>query len=84
MQSHTVEHQPQQSRFLVKLDSEEAVLQYELTNDTSVDFYRTYVPDSGRGQGIAEKLVRAGLAWAKEKGYKVEASCWYVKKFLHK
>ena len=42
----------------------------------------TFVPESLRGQGIAEKLVRTGLAWAREQGYQIEASCWYVRRFL--
>ena len=30
----------------------------------------------------AEKLVRAGLAWAKSQNYELHASCWYVAKFI--
>ena len=47
-----------------------------------IDFTHTYVPFALRGQGLAERLVEVGLAWAKEQGYQIEASCWYVKKFL--
>ena len=34
------------------------------------------------GKGLAEKLVRTGLAWANQQGLKIRASCWYVQKFL--
>ncbi len=47
-----------------------------------IDFTYTFVPETLRGHGIAEKLVRTGLAWAREQGFEIEASCWYVQRFL--
>jgi predicted GNAT family acetyltransferase len=76
-----VEHQPEQSRFVINVDSQQAVLKYE-ERQRSVDFTSTFVPDNLRGQGLAEKLVHAGLAWARAQGYTIEASCWYVKLWL--
>lgn len=81
-----VQHQPQQHQFVLNFENHQAVLQYELqkgpAGDGVVDFYRTFVPPEFRGKGFAEKLVRQGLAWAKEQGYDIRASCWYVQKFL--
>jgi predicted GNAT family acetyltransferase len=37
-----------------------------------------------RGSGVAEKLVRTGIRWAREQGYEMTASCWYAKRFLRK
>ncbi len=76
------EHQPQQQRFIVQTGDDEAVLEYHLLQHNGIDFTRTFVPQALRGQGIAEKLVRAGLGWAREQGYEVHASCWYVARFL--
>jgi predicted GNAT family acetyltransferase len=81
----TVIHQPDSSRFVLSQDDKEYTLEYKLigTSDIqNIDFSSTYVPFALRGQGLAEKLVEVGLAWAKEQGYQIEASCWYVKKFL--
>ena len=75
-------HQVDQSRFVIAAGDSEAVLEYKLSGNGEVDFYRTFVPPQGRGSGVAEKLVRAGLAWAEQQSLKIEASCWYVKKFL--
>ena len=75
-------HQPQQHRFVTQLDDQEAVLEYRLLPDNGIDFTRTFVPKALRGQGIAEKLVRSGIAWAREQGYAMQASCWYAKRFL--
>lgn len=76
-----IEHQPQQQRFILCKDGHECVLEYRLQG-SQLDFSRTYVPFALRGQGLAEQLVRAGLAWAAEQPYQTVASCWYVQKFL--
>ena len=65
-------------------EDHQAVLEYHLTGDGMIDFHRTYVPPAFRGKGMAEKLVRQGLAWAKSQGYEVRASCPYVQKFIRK
>ena len=81
----TVIHQPDNSRFVLSKDEKECILEYKLVETSDIqriDFTSTYVPFGLRGQGLAEKLVEVGLAWAKGQGYQIEASCWYVKKFL--
>lgn len=75
-------HQPDQFRFIVDNDNRQSRLEYELMPRHGINFTFTYVPEALRGQGIAEKLVRTGLAWAREEGFGIEASCWYVKRFL--
>lgn len=80
-----IKHLVQESRFVLSKDNHECVLDYEIQIDADfrkVDFTHTYVPFALRGQGLAGLLVAEGLSWAKEQGYQVEASCWYVKKFL--
>tara|TARA_R110002167_G_scaffold305579_1_gene509770 strand:- start:60160 stop:60417 length:258 start_codon:yes stop_codon:yes gene_type:complete len=77
----TVQHQASQHRFVVVTQGVEAMLEYHLDGQ-NIDFHRTFVPPTLRGQGIAEKLVRTGLAWAKAQKLNVSASCSYVVKFL--
>lgn len=74
-------HQTTEQRFVVTKDGKDAVLAYSVKNG-EIDFYSTFVPPEFRGQGIAEKLVRTAIAWAKEQGYSLTASCWYAAKFL--
>jgi hypothetical protein len=76
-----VEHQPEQNRFVINVDQDTAVLDYH-QEGSSVNFTRTYVPHSLRGKGYAEKLVHAGLEWAREQSMEIQASCWYVNKYL--
>lgn len=64
-------------------DDNRAVLQYTMLDPQRVDFFRTFVPPSMRHQGIAEALVKQGLAWAAAHHYAVQGSCWYVDRFLH-
>lgn len=82
-------HDEQAQCFRIEQDGEIAVLQYEIFDSSDnvkqvIDFKSTFVPPSLRGKGIAEQLVRTGLSWAKEQDYQIEASCWYVEKFLKK
>lgn len=74
-------HNADAKKFIFEKNGMEAVLAYQLHNN-QIDFYSTYVPPQFRGQGIAEKLVRTGIAWANEQGYEMHASCWYAAKFL--
>ena len=78
----TIEHQPERRRFISVVDAQEAVLEYRLLPNGGIDFTHTFVPVPLRGRGIAERLVRTGLAWAREEGLAIEASCWYVRRFL--
>ena len=77
-------HQPELHRFVVLIDGEEAVLEYRLLPDNGIDFTRTFVPEALRGVGVAEKLVRTGIAWARDQDYDMQASCWYVTRFLRR
>ena len=86
----TIQHEPDAHRFIIATGGEPAVLDYHFLpagnadDPTTVDFTSTYVPAEYRAQGIAEALVRHGLRWAKEQGYDIQASCWYVAKFLRR
>lgn len=81
-----IRHHAEQQRFTLQLDGAEAVLDYRMgqgaAGRTSVDFTHTFVPPQFRGKGLAEKLVRRGLSWAREQGYEIQASCWYARMFL--
>ena len=81
MTESMIQHQTAQQRFVLQLDGAEAVLDYAVSGD-NINFHHTFVPAEFRGKGLAEKLVRHGLAWAKQQQYQISASCWYVQKFL--
>lgn len=68
---------------MVVIQGVEAMLEYYL-DDQNIDFYRTLVPLTLHHQGIAEKSVRTGLAWAKTEGLNISTRCSYVVNFLRR
>ncbi|MDH3979155.1 MAG: N-acetyltransferase [Gammaproteobacteria bacterium] len=77
-----IQHEMERQRFVSYSNGQESVLEYRLLADHGIDFTRTFVPEPLRGHGIAEKLVRSAIAWAREQGFNMQASCWYAKRFL--
>ena len=70
-------HDKAGSRFVVKLQGNEACLMYRLT-DKEIDLYHTYVPEVFRGRGVAEQLCKVGFEYAKTNGLRVIPSCSYI------
>ena len=82
-----VQHLAEQQRFVIHYEGGEAVMSYHLFrqgNTLAIDFNSTYVPAELRGKGLAEKLVRTGLVWARGEALTITASCWYVDKWLQR
>ena len=42
----------------------------------------TFVPQDQRGKGIAEKLVKAMVADAREEGFRIAPDCSYVERYF--
>lgn len=83
--TNEIQHDQQNQCFILAVDGKEARLDYRLSTSEQpsvINFTHTYVPAESRGKGCAEYLVRHGLQWAREQGYNIRASCWYVGKFL--
>lgn len=75
-------HHPERERFSLALDDGgEVVLEY-VRSPGAIDFNHTYVPPSARGRGLAEAIVKAGLAFARAERLRVHASCSYVAHYL--
>ena len=91
-----IQHDIERQRFVLLVEGSEAVLEYRLlagskatqitvtepSASNGIDFTYTFVPPALRGGGIAEKLVRTGLSWARAQEYEIQASCWYVQRFI--
>lgn len=74
-------HNKNKSRFVIRIDGEESFVEYSLY-DKVMNLYHTYTPPRLRGKGLAEKVVRAAIEYAKENNLKVIPSCSYVALFL--
>jgi uncharacterized protein len=80
----TVQHDPERSRFFVALPDGDAGLVYAPFNDDILDLQHTEVPPSGKGHGVADALVRAALAFARQRNLHVIATCPYVQGWLRR
>ena len=78
-----VQHDVQHSRFVISLDNGEAELVYAVVGE-AIDLQHTEVPLSDRNQGVADKLVRAALAYARERELRVIPTCPYVQAWFTK
>ena len=76
-------HLPEQTRFECETLGGLAELEYQVDGSRIV-FTHTFVPPEARGRGIAEKLVRAGLEYARQARLKPTATCSYVVTFLQR
>ena len=82
--SHTIIHDEEELRFYVSFGEEDAELTYFYTEEQIIDFEHTYVPDSQRGKGLAGKLVKEGLEFARSNNYKIIPSCPVVEAYIER
>ena len=78
-----VTHNPARQRFEATVDGQLCVADYQLRGQV-LWMTHTGVPSAVGGRGIAAELVRVALAWAGEKGYKVEPACSYVETYMRR
>ena len=71
------------NRFEIRLGGDVAIIDYML-NGRNITMTHTEVPPAFEGKGIAAKLAKFALDWAKENGYKVNPLCPYVKNYVNK
>ncbi|WP_438482213.1 GNAT family N-acetyltransferase [Oleiharenicola lentus] len=76
-------HNVAANRFEATVDGHLSVCDYAIDESLMI-FTHTLVPSELRGRGIAEQLVRAGLAEARAKKFKVVPACSYVAKFIER
>lgn len=70
-----------ESRFEVTVEGLLSVVDYVL-QEGEIALTHTYVPVELRGRGIAEKLVRAALEFARKEKRRVVPACSYVDAFI--
>lgn len=82
MSSIEIHHDEAARKYYAVVDGQESVCEYFPAGDKTLNFTHTYVPPALRGKGIAEQLVHEALEDARNRGYKVVPSCWYVKLYI--
>lgn len=76
-----IRHDVDASRFELGTGDSTALIEYVRAGGR-VTFVHTFVPPALRGHGIAERLVRHALAWAREESLKVVPQCSYTARFI--
>jgi predicted GNAT family acetyltransferase len=73
-----IRHDEARHAFLLTEDGAQAFLTYQPLDARTVDFATTFVPVTLRGRGLGSRLVITALEWARDRGYRVVPSCWFV------
>lgn len=79
-----IHHDTGSQEFTVTLDQDQAELSYAKPQDKVIDFQHTFVPRTFRGKGLANKLIEAGLEYARQQQCQVLASCPVVSAFIRR
>lgn len=82
MENLNIHHDESRKGFFAGINGTEAEITYREKPNGTLVYHHTYVPDELRGQGIAGKITRFALDWAREKGKLVRATCPYIVKYL--
>ena len=81
-----MKEQLKENQYLLLGENDEilAEIDFPMIKKGVIEITHTIVSPSRQGQGIARKLVEKVLEIAKEKGYRVTASCSYARQYLEK
>jgi predicted GNAT family acetyltransferase len=81
MTDATIRHDTQRQRFDTEAEGHAAHLEYRLKGNVLV-IAHTEVPEAIGGRGIAGKLVRAAVEYARDAGLKVAPVCSYSSEWM--
>jgi predicted GNAT family acetyltransferase len=78
-----IRHNAAEQRFEAEVAGRLSVAEYRIHGGEMV-MTHTFTPPESRGQGIAEKLVRAALDYARREKLRVVPACSYVDGFIRR
>lgn len=79
---YAIEHNAEKEEFFIDIEGATAVIEYRLKNGTMMDIYRTFVPESLRGKGLAGQLMKRAISFAREHRLKVKPTCSYAVTYM--
>jgi predicted GNAT family acetyltransferase len=79
-----IHHDSANQEFTAGTTDEQAELAYSLPAAGVIDFVHTFVPESQRGQGVADKLAEAALAYARQQHLRVRTSCEFMASYVQR
>jgi uncharacterized protein len=79
-----IQHDTKSQEFTISQDGHTGELAYARPAEGVIDFTHTFVDKALRGQGVADELARAALAFARAQHLKVKTSCKFMAGFVTK
>jgi len=76
-------HKKEKSRFEILIENYVAELDYRI-KDGVIAFTHTGVPPALEGNGIGSLIVRIGLDYAREQGYRIFPLCPFVDAYIRR
>lgn len=80
----SIQHDTENQEFTLRQEGHTGELAYTRPVEGVIDVTHTFVDEALRGQGLADDLARAALAFAREQKLKVKASCEFMAGFVQK
>jgi predicted GNAT family acetyltransferase len=82
--SETIQHAAHDRQFVCTHEGVRSVLHYQDAGPTVLDYSSTFVPPEIRNRGVGSRLVRHALDYARDAGYTIRPSCWFVAEFIER
>lgn len=79
-----IRHDQEARRFVIEIDGRESFLSYVPLDAKTLDYRHTFVPDALRGRGVASRLVKHALDYAKDQQMKVLPTCPFVARIMER
>jgi predicted GNAT family acetyltransferase len=76
-------HDKEKNRFYIVLDGGECRVDYTCKGDC-MDVFETFVSREERGKGLATKMLKEVMEYAKRNNLKIKPTCPYIKVFLRR
>jgi uncharacterized protein len=78
-----VKNNTEAKRFEIQLGDQLAMAEYMIAGKNII-FSHTEVPPEYEGQGVANKLAKVALDYARDEGYRVQALCPFIALYVRK
>lgn len=80
-----IKHDETAQEFVALLNQEDiGELAYAMPEEDVIDFQHTFLEKQFRGKGYGDQLIKHGIDYAQEKGYRIMASCPAVSNYLER
>lgn len=76
-----VKHDKQTKRFYIAT-KEKCELKYRIIDKNTLEYYSTFVPEELRNKGLAGKIAREALEYAKSNRLQIVPTCSFVRSYI--